>query len=117
MVNPQSAMVVFQSEIRNHKSEMIHQSLWLVFRAFVITVNVMSKVIAGIFTIVGGLTVIYYIFVMINSSYLLNYNDPKLHQSMFQTGHMVPLVFGILLTVIGLVFFFVAREPNPDMRE
>ncbi|HLP18958.1 MAG TPA: DUF4064 domain-containing protein [Chitinophagales bacterium] len=77
----------------------------------------MSKVIAGIFTIVGGLLTIYFTFVMQNSSYNLEYNDPKLHMSMFQTGHLVPLVAGILLLTIGLTFFFVAKEPNPGIRD
>lgn len=76
----------------------------------------MSKVIAGIFTIVGGLMTIYYSFVMANSSYNLDYNDPKLHQSMFQTGHMIPLVVGIVLLTIGLLFFFLARESNPHIK-
>ena len=76
----------------------------------------MSKVIAGIFTIVGGLLTLYYTFVLQNSSYNHEYNDPKLHMSMFQTGHMVPLVLGIFLLTIGLVFFFVAREPNPHIK-
>lgn len=76
----------------------------------------MSKVIAGIFTIVGGLLTLYYTFVFANSSYNFEYNDPKLHQSMFQTGHMVPLVLGIFLLTVGLTFFFVAREPNPDIK-
>lgn len=77
----------------------------------------MSKVIAGIFTIVGGLLTIYFTFVMQNSSYNLEYNDPKLHMSMFQTGHLVPLVAGILLLTIGLTFFFVAKEANPGIRD
>ena len=76
----------------------------------------MSKVIAGIFTIVGGLLTFYYSFVLQNSSYNLEYNDPKLHQSMFQTGHMVPLVVGILLLSVGLLFFFAARESNPNIK-
>lgn len=76
----------------------------------------MSKVIAGIFTIVGGLLTLYYTFVLQNSSYNHEYNDPKLHMSMYQTGHMVPLVLGIFLLSIGLVFFFVAREPNPHIK-
>lgn len=76
----------------------------------------MSKVIAGIFTIVGGLLTLYYTFVLQNSSYNHEYNDPKLHMSMYQTGHMVPLVLGIFLLTIGLVFFFVAREPNPHIK-
>lgn len=76
----------------------------------------MSKVIAGIFTLIGGLLTMYYTFIMANTSYSLDYNDPKLHQSMFQTGHMVPLVIGIIMLTIGLTFFFVAREANPDIK-
>lgn len=72
----------------------------------------MSKVIAGIFTIVGGLMTIYFTFVMANSSYALSYNDPKLHQSLFQTGQLPQLMVGIFLLTIGLVFFFAAKEPN-----
>ena len=74
----------------------------------------MSKVIAGIFTIVGGLMTLYFSFVMANTSWALDYNDPKLHMSMFQTGHLVPLVTGILLLTIGLSFFFLAKEPNTN---
>ena len=72
----------------------------------------MSKVIAGIATIIGGLTTSYYSFVMANTSWALEYNDPKLHQSMYQTGELMPLLIGILLLIVGLVFFFVAKEPN-----
>ena len=72
----------------------------------------MSKVIAGIFTIVGGLMTLYFSFVLANTSWALDYNDPKLHKSMFETGDMVPFVAGILLLSVGLTFFFVAREPN-----
>ena len=77
----------------------------------------MSKVIAGIFTIVGGLLTLYFSFVMANTSWALDYNDPKLHQSMFQTGHLVPLVLGVFLLTIGLTFFFVAREANPNIKD
>lgn len=77
----------------------------------------MSKVIAGIFTIVGGLLTIYFTFVMANTSYNLEYNDPKLHQSMFQTGKLIPLVLGIFLLTIGMIFFFVAKEANPDIKD
>ena len=77
----------------------------------------MSKVIAGIFTIVGGLLTFYYTYVMANSSYALEYNDPKLHKSMFQTGHMIPLVIGIMMLTVGLIFFFVAKEANPNIKD
>ena len=72
----------------------------------------MSKVIAGIFTIVGGLMTLYYCFVLANTSWALDYNDPKLHMSMFQTGDMPQLVIGIILLTIGMIFFFAAKEPN-----
>jgi hypothetical protein len=72
----------------------------------------MSKVIAGIFTIIGGLGTIYMSFVMANTSAFLGYNDPKLHMSMFQTGYFVQLFIFLFLLTIGLIFFFVAREPN-----
>jgi hypothetical protein len=72
----------------------------------------MSKVIAGIFTIVGGLLTIYMCFVLMNTSWSLNYNDPKLHISLFQTGDMVQLMIGLFLLTVGLLFFFVAKEPN-----
>jgi uncharacterized membrane protein HdeD (DUF308 family) len=77
----------------------------------------MSKVIAGICTIVGGLLTLYFTFVLQNSSYNLDYNDPKLHMSMFQTGQMVPLVLGLFLLTVGLTFFFVAREANPGIKD
>jgi phosphoglycerol transferase MdoB-like AlkP superfamily enzyme len=72
----------------------------------------MSKVIAGIFTIVGGLMTLYFSFVLANTSWALDYNDPKLHLSMFQTGYMVPFMTGLFLLTVGLIFFFVAKEPN-----
>lgn len=72
----------------------------------------MSKVIAGIFTIVGGLMSLYFSFVLANTSWALDYNDPKLHQSMFQTGHLIPFMVGLFLLSVGLIFFFVAKEPN-----
>ena len=75
----------------------------------------MSKVIAGIFTLIGTLITIYFSFVFANTSWALDYNDPKLHQSMVQTGHLIPLIIGILLLTIGLTFFFVAKEANPDI--
>lgn len=76
----------------------------------------MSKVIAGICTIVGGLVTLYFCFVIWNSSYVLEYNDPKLHKSLYETGHMVPLMTGILMLTVGMIFFFVAREPNPHIK-
>jgi len=77
----------------------------------------MSKVIAGICTIVGGLFTYYFLFVLVNSSAHYDYNDPKLHQSLYQTGHFVPLVFGLLMLTVGLTFFFVAKEPNLHIKK
>ncbi len=72
----------------------------------------MSKIIAGILTIVGALVTFYYAFVLENTSWKLQYNDPKLHLSLYQTGYMVQIVAGIVMLAIGLIFFFVAKEPN-----
>lgn len=72
----------------------------------------MSKIIAGIFTLIGTLLTGYMLFVLKNTSYWLNYNDPKLHISLFQTGYMPQLMIGIFMVTIGLIFFFVAKEPN-----
>ena len=72
----------------------------------------MSKVIAGIFTLVGGLMTGYMLFVLKNSSYWLNYNDPKLHMSLFQTGYMPQLMIALFMLTIGLIFFFAAKEEN-----
>jgi hypothetical protein len=72
----------------------------------------MSKVIAGIFTLIGGLGTGYFLFVLENTSYCLNYNDPKLHLSLFQTGYMPQLMICIFMLTVGLLFFFVAKEPN-----
>jgi hypothetical protein len=75
-------------------------------------IKAMSKVIAGIFTIVGGLMTLYFLFILENSSYILKYNDPKLHKSLFETGDMPQLMIGILMLTVGLIFFFFAKEPN-----
>ena len=72
----------------------------------------MSKVIAGIFTLIGTMMTGYYLFILENSSYILNYNDPKLHISLYETGDMPQLMIGIFMVTIGLIFFFVAKEPN-----
>jgi hypothetical protein len=72
----------------------------------------MSKIIAGIFTLVGGLMTLYFLFVLHNTSYCLNYNDPKLHMSLFQTGYMPQMMISLMMLTVGLIFFFVAKEPN-----
>ena len=72
----------------------------------------MSKIIAGIFTLVGGFMTLYFSFILANTSWALEYNDPKLHKSLFETGDMPQLMIGIFLLAVGLLFFFVAKEPN-----
>ncbi len=72
----------------------------------------MSKIIAGILTLVGALMTLYYAFVLENTSWILKYNDPKLHMSLYQTGYMVQIVIAVLMLAIGLTLFFVAKEPN-----
>jgi len=77
----------------------------------------MSKVIGGIFSLLGTLGTIYIAFLFANSSYALDYNDPKLHMSMFQTGIMGPAFFFFVLLTIGLILMFFATEANPDIKE
>ncbi|HEY0261848.1 MAG TPA: hypothetical protein VGB95_02400 [Chitinophagales bacterium] len=72
----------------------------------------MSKVIGGIFTLIGFICTLGILFLYANSSAYLNYNDPAKHLSFFETGLGVPaLLFGLMLT-IGLLFMFVSKEPN-----
>jgi len=72
----------------------------------------MSKIIGGIFAVVGTLASIGVIFLFLNSSANLNYNDPAKHLSYFETGYGVPtLLFG-LMTIVGYLFLFQSKEPN-----
>jgi hypothetical protein len=74
--------------------------------------QVMSKIIGGIFTVIGTLCTLGVIFLYMNSSAYLSYNDPAKHLSFFETGYAVPaLLFGLMLTV-GLIFMFFSKEPN-----
>ncbi|MFN8311013.1 MAG: hypothetical protein U0T73_13715 [Chitinophagales bacterium] len=72
----------------------------------------MSKIIGGIFTVLGFICVSVLIFLYLNSSAHLNYNDPATHQSLFETGLAAPFVFFGLMLSIGLIFLFVSKEPN-----
>lgn len=72
----------------------------------------MSKVIGGIFSVIGFLACIFTSFLYMNSSAYLSYNDPAKHLSLFQTGYAVPaVIFGLMLT-IGLIFMFFSKEPD-----
>ncbi len=72
----------------------------------------MSKVIGGIFTVTGILACLGLVFLYLNSSAHLNYNDPAKHLSYFQTGLGVSTFLFGLMTVVGLVFMFFSKEPN-----
>lgn len=52
------------------------------------------------------------IFLYMNSSAYLNYNDPAKHLSFFETGLGAPAVITFLLLAIGLTFLFVSKEPR-----
>ncbi|MFN8276355.1 MAG: hypothetical protein U0T84_02635 [Chitinophagales bacterium] len=72
----------------------------------------MSKVIGGIFFVIGFIMLAVLIFLYMNSSAFLNYNDPAKHLSLFETGLAAPFfLFGLMFTV-GLVFLFFGKEPR-----
>ena len=71
----------------------------------------MSKVIGGIFTVIGTLACIYLSFLYMNTSAFLNYNSDKKF-FLLDTGLALPMfIFGLMLT-IGLIFMFKGKEPN-----
>ncbi len=72
----------------------------------------MSKVIGGIFTVIGFIMAAVNIMLYLNSSAYLNYNDPSTHRSFFETGLGAPAVITFLLLTIGLTFLFVSKEPR-----
>jgi hypothetical protein len=72
----------------------------------------MSKIIGGIFTVIGFILAAVNTMLYLNSSAYLNYNDPAKHLSFFETGLGVPCVLTFLMLTIGLTFLFVSREPN-----
>jgi hypothetical protein len=72
----------------------------------------MSKVIGGIFTIIGFIMFACVGMLYLNSSAYLNYNDPAKHLSFYETGYGAPAVITFLLLSIGLTFLFVSKEPN-----
>ena len=72
----------------------------------------MSKIIGGIFTVIGFILAAVNTFLYLNSSAYLNYNDPAKHLSFFETGLGAPAVLTFLLLAIGLTFLFVSKEPR-----
>jgi hypothetical protein len=72
----------------------------------------MSKVIGGIFTVIGFIMLAVMCMLYMNSSAYLDYNDPAKHLSLFETGYGAPCVITFLLLSIGLTFLFVSKEPN-----
>lgn len=72
----------------------------------------MSKVIGGIFTIIGFIMLAVVTMLYMNSSAYLEYNDPAKHLSFFETGYGPSAVITFLLLSIGLTFLFVSKEPR-----
>lgn len=72
----------------------------------------MSKVIGGIFTIIGFIMLAVVTMLYMNSSAYLEYNDPAKHLSFFETGYGPAAVITFLLLSIGLTFLFVSKEPR-----
>ena len=72
----------------------------------------MSKVIGGIFTVIGFIMFACMVMLYMNSSAYLEYNDPAKHLSFFETGYGAPAIFNFLLLSIGLLFLFLSKEPN-----
>ena len=72
----------------------------------------MSKIIGGIFTVIGFILAATNIMLYLNSSAYLEYNDPAKHLSFFETGLGAPAVITFLMLTIGLTFLFVSKEPN-----
>jgi hypothetical protein len=80
----------------------------------------MSKVIGGIFTVIGFIMAAVNIMLYMNSSAYLDYTptatapyiDPAKHLSFFETGLGAPAVITFLLLAIGLTFLFVSEEPR-----
>jgi hypothetical protein len=72
----------------------------------------MSKVIGGIFVVIGFIMAAVNTMLYLNSSAYLEYNDPAKHLSFFETGLGAPAVMTFLLLAIGLTFLFVSKEPR-----
>ncbi|MCW3126685.1 MAG: hypothetical protein JWO03_2343 [Bacteroidetes bacterium] len=72
----------------------------------------MSKVIGGIFTVIGFIMFACMGMLYLNSSAYLNYNDPAKHLSFFETGYGPAAVINFILLTVGLLFLFVSKEPN-----
>ncbi|NNC94356.1 MAG: hypothetical protein HKN92_02260 [Chitinophagales bacterium] len=68
----------------------------------------MSKVIGGILTVVGLLMNIFLIFLFLNSSAYLEYNQDKI--TLLETGYIIPWLIALFLLIVGLVFIFASKE-------
>lgn len=77
----------------------------------------MSKIIGGIFCLIGTLGTIYCSFIFMNTSWVLDYNDPKKHLDMAQTGYLPGFMAFLLMAIIGYTFMFLAKEDNPDLKQ
>ncbi len=72
----------------------------------------MSKIIGGIFTVVGTFLSIWIAFLWANSSNFLQYNDPAKYQTYLETGLALPTLLAVFLLTAGLTFLIVSKEPN-----
>lgn len=81
----------------------------------------MSKIIGGIFTVIGFILFAVITMLYMNSSAYFDYTnnataptyvDLSKHLSFFETGLGAPSVITFLLLAIGLTFLFVSKEPR-----
>ncbi len=72
----------------------------------------MSKIIGGIFFVIGFIFLAVLRFLYLNSSNFLDYNDPAKHLSFFQTGYALPTVLFTIMFAVGVIFLFFSKEPN-----
>ena len=92
------------------------------FLAYFSTVKLkdMSKIIGGIFTVIGFILAAVNIMLYMNSSAYFDYTpiattpyvDATKHLSLFETGLGAPMIITFLMLSIGLTFLFVSKEPN-----
>jgi hypothetical protein len=74
--------------------------------------KLMSKIIGGIFTVIGTFLAIFLGFLYLNSSAYLSYNDPARKLTYLETGYMIPTVIAFFLLTVGLTFLIFSKDPN-----
>lgn len=71
----------------------------------------MVKVWGSIFTIAGSLVLLYCWFLYMNTSSYLAYNQ-KTHVSLLDVNLLLPVVFGALAFLIGVVLLSTSKDKN-----